>query len=231
VLHPEKIVGELRYITTFYQTIQSEHGYWRAAFSAAEIGVPLMITGLAGLVWMLWNASTRRVAASWLLFALLLFLAFASSPFRPFRNLLPLVPPFCVAAALFCAGLSNYWKPRLHRLLVAAFVSLVALSLAWSSARHLQWRTQRVDTRVRAIDWLRQHATKDQTVLAVRELAILPAEWKRIAATPTVIPWFEAADLLERQRFDYIVTGEFDLRHAPDPNGWSAYRDRWIAVP
>ena len=233
VLHPQKIVGELRYITTFYQTIQSEHGYWRAAFSASEIGIPLMITGLSGLAWMLCNASTRRVAVSWLLFALLLFLAFASSPFRPFRNVLPLVPPFCIAAALFCVWLGSFLKQRLHPALAAIagaiFVSLVALSLAWSSARYLQWRTQRVDTRVRAIDWLQQHARKDQTVLAVRELAILPAEWKRIAAPATVVSWFEAAELLERQRFDYIVTGEFDLRHAPDPDGWFAYRDRWNA--
>ena len=61
---------------------------------------------------------------------------------------------------------------------------------------------QRSDTRVRAIDWLQQHATKDQTVLGLRQLAILPAEWKRLAAKATVISWFEAADLLERQRLD-----------------------------
>jgi hypothetical protein len=58
---------------------------------------------------------------------------------------------------------------------------------------------------------------------------ILPDEWKRIAAGSTVVPWFEAAELLQRQHFDYIVTGEFDLRHASDLNGWSAYLDRWKA--
>jgi hypothetical protein len=58
-------------------------------------------------------------------------------------------------------------------------------------------------------------------------MAILPAEWKRVAAQTTIVSWFEAVDLLERQQFDYIVTGEFDLRYAPDPNAWSAYHDRW----
>ena len=58
---------------------------------------------------------------------------------------------------------------------------------------------------------------------------ILPAEWKRLAANATVVPWIEAADLLQRQRFDYIVTGEFDLRLASDPNALSAYRDAWKA--
>ncbi len=85
------------------------------------------------------------------------------------------------------------------------------------------------DTRIRAVDWLQQHASKGETVLGIGELAILPAEWKRIAAGLTVVPWFEAVDLLERQRFDYVVTGEFDLSYASDPKGWSDYRDRWKA--
>jgi hypothetical protein len=224
----------LRYITTFYQTIQSEHGYWRAAFSAAEVGAPLMIAGLAGALWMLWNPGTRKVALSWIAFALVMVMAFVSSSFKPFRNLLSLVPPLCIAAALLCIWLDQYFEQRDRRppfasWLVPALVLLIALSLGWFSIRHLQARTQRIDTRVRAIDWLQQHATKEQTVLGIRELSILPAEWKRIAARLTVVPWFEAADLIERQRFDYVVTGEFDLRHAPDPNAWSAYRDRWNA--
>ena len=234
VLHPEKILGELRYITTFYQTIQSEQNYWRAAFSAAEIGVPLMIAGLAGIIWMLWNGATRKVALSWIAFSILLLSGFITSSFQPFRNLVPLVPPLCIAAALFSVWLSECCKRQVHRpRLASSFLTalglVIALSLAWSSGRHLQWRMHRIDTRVRAIDWLQQHATKDQTVLGIRELAILPTEWKRLAAKATIVPWFEAADLLERQRFDYIVTGEFDLRYAPDPNAWSVYRDRWNA--
>jgi len=55
---------------------------------------------------------------------------------------------------------------------------------------------------------------------------ILPTEWKRIASSSTVIPWFEAMEFLQRQRFDYIVTGEFDLRYASDPNAWAAYSGR-----
>ena len=232
VLHPEKIIGELRYITNFYQTIRSEQGYWEAAFSAAEIGVPLMIAGLAGMAWMLWNRATRKVAASWIAFAFLLFLGFASASFKPFRNLLPLVPLLCIASALLCVWLAQYLRSRIQRAVIpagfaTALVFVIAFSLAWSTIRHGQWRMQRIDTRVRAIDWLRQRATKEHTVLGIHELAILPAEWSRVAARTTVVSWFEAADLLERDRFDYIVTGEFDLRYAPDPNAWSAYRDRW----
>lgn len=234
ILHPGKIVKELRGLANFYQTIRSEPGYWNAALSGWEIGVALMIAGLAGIIWMFWNVPTRRTALSWIAFALLLLAAVVWSSFQPFRNLLSLVPPLCIAAALLCDRLGEYLEHRHERWafaswLAPAVILVVALSLAWSSARHLQLRTTHIDTRVRAIDWLQQHATQEETVLGLRELSILPAEWKRIAARPTIVPWFQAADLLERQRFDYVVTGEFDLRYASDPNGWSAYRDRWKA--
>ena len=232
VLHPEKIIGEIRYIAKFYQTIQAEQGYWSAALSGGEIGLPLLVTGLAGIVWMFWNVSTRTVAVSWIVFALLLVSALVSSRFQPFRNLLALIPPLCIAAALLCYRLSEYLARRDRRptwspWLIPALILLIGASLAWPSALHLQARTRHVDARIRAIDWLQQHATKEETVLGIRELEILPAEWKRIAARSVVVPWFEALDLLQRQRFDYVVTGEFDLRYAKDPAGWSAYRDRW----
>lgn len=233
-LHLEKIVEWFRVITKFYQTLQSHQSYWGAALSGGEIGVSLMITGLSGIIWMFWNESTRRVAVSWIAFALLLLSAVVWSSFQPFRNVLSVVPPLCIAAALLCDWLGKYLEHRHRRLvltswLAPALIGLVALSLAWSTARHVHRRTSHIDTRVRAIDWLQQHATRNETVLGIRELSILPAEWKRLAAKATVVPWFQAADLLERQRFDYIVTGEFDLRYASDPNAWSAYRDRWQA--
>ena len=232
VLHPEKIIGELKYITTFYQTIRSEQGYWQAAFSAEEIGAPLMIAGLAGVGWMLWDRATRKVALSWIAFALILFLGFASSSFKPFRNLLPLVPLLCVAGAMFCVWLAEFLKTRVQRpvsvsVAVTALTLVIAFSLAHSSVRHVQLRMQRIDTRVRAIDWLHRHATKEQTVLGLNEMAILPAEWNRVAARTRVVSWFEAADLLERERFDYIVSGEFNLSRAPDPNAWAAQLERW----
>jgi hypothetical protein len=232
VLHSEKIFEWFRAIAHFYQSIQSDQGYWSAAISAAEIGVPLTITGLAGIIWMSCNVATRRVALGWIAFALLLLSVVAWSSFQPFRNLLSLVPPLCIAAALFCDWLSKYFRHShsripLRRWLAPALTLLVAFSLAFSTARHLDTRMSHVDTRVRAIDWLQQHATKDEKVLGIRELSILPAEWKRIAAKATVVPWFEALSLLDRERFDYLVIGEFDLRYASDPKGWSAYSDRW----
>jgi hypothetical protein len=83
------------------------------------------------------------------------------------------------------------------------------------------------DSRLQAIDWLQQHATKEERILGIRELAILPAEWKRVAASATVVSWFEASDLLEREQFDYVVTGDFDLRYTPDADRSSTWLARW----
>jgi hypothetical protein len=234
ILHPAKIVGELRGISRFYHAVQTDHGYWITALSGWEIGVPLMIAGLAGLVWMIRNAPTRLVVLSWIAFGLLLVSAVVWSSFQPFRNVLSLVPPLCLAAALFLVRAGQYLEQRfglgaLHGWLASGLIALVAGSLGWFSLLHLERRTTSIDTRIRAIDWLQQHSTKEQTVLGIRELAILPAEWKRIAANSVVVPWFEAADLLGQRHFDYIVTGEFDLRYAPNPTAWSAYLDRWKA--
>jgi hypothetical protein len=223
VLHPSGIIGEIRGISRFYQTIHSQAGYWSSAFSSEEIGVPLMIAGLAGITWMLWYAPTRRTALSWIAFGLLLLSAIISSSFQPFRNVLPLVPPLCIAAALLLDRTrlaSGVW-------IAALVVAVIGFSLGWSSTVYLRTRTSHIDARIKTIDWLQSHASNHERVLGIRELAILPAEWKRIAANTTVVPLSEAADLLEREQFDYAVTGEFDLRYLPDADRWSAYLARW----
>ena len=231
VLHPSGIVREISGISRFYQTIHSEAGYGRTAFSSEEIGLLLMIAGLAGIIWMLWHAPTRRTTLSWIAFGALLLSAIISSSFQPFRNVLPLVPPLCIAAALLLDCSWKYFQDRV-RLAAASWIGpvmvvVVGSSLGWSSAAYLRTRTSHVDARIRAIDWLKQHASKGERVLGIRELAILPAEWKRIAANLTVVSWPEAADLLEREQFDYVVTGEFDLRYAPEAGRLSAYLARW----
>jgi len=231
VFHLERIVVLLRLLVSGdYQAIRSDQNYWSAALSASEIGVPLMIAGLASIVWMCWNVSTRRVALSWIAFALLLVLAVAWANFQPFRNLLSLVPPFCIAVALLFDRLLYSFEHQsrpLIRWLAVGVILFLTLSLARATLQHLQPRLTHIDTRVRAIDWIQQHATKEETVLGLQELSVLPGEWNRVAARCTVVPWFEALDLLERQRFDYIVTGDLDLRYAPDPNAWASYLDRW----
>ena len=214
-----------------YGIITSSPGYFGQAISAFELGWPLTIAGCAGIVLMLRRKSTRCTALSWLFFAVLLLALFVGRPFQPFRNLLPLVPTFCIAAAIAFSDLIDWARRGAHPWLrfgvTVALIGGCVVSLGFASFRQVQRRMAHQDSRIKAIDWLQQHATKEETVLGVQELSILPAEWKRIAARSTIVPWFEALDLLQRQRFDYIVTGEFDLRYARDPKAWSLYRDRW----
>lgn len=216
-----------------YAEIHSPEGYFVQAISRFELGVPLLLVGIVGITLMLRQVKTRTVALGWICFAAVLIASFMGKSFRPFRSFLPLIPPLCIAVAIAFSDLID-WARRggyswLRSSVTVALIGGCVGSLAFSSFQQVQRRMAHLDSRIQAVDWLQQHATKEETVLGIRELSILPAEWNRIAARCAVIPWFEAADLLERQRFDYIVTGEFDLRYASDPRAWSAYRDRWKA--
>ena len=217
----------------FYGSIHSPQGYFVQAISMLELGVPLLLAGSVGILLMLRQKKTRTGVLAWISFAVVLIAVFLNSPFRPFRSFLPLVPPACIAAALAFSDLID-WGRRGARpwLPFGANIVLIGgsvLSLGFSSFQQVQRRMVHQDSRIQAVDWFQQHATREATVLSIRELAILPHEYKRLGARCIVVPWFEALDLLERQRFDYIVTGEFDLRDATDPNGWSAYREHWKA--
>ena len=214
-----------------YTQIQSTQGYIAQAISNSELGVPLLVVGLAGIILMLCRDRTRGTAVAWLVFAVFLIGLFINSSFRPFRSFLSLVPLWCIAAAIALSGLVDWAlaKKEIWWRSAMAFV-LVCLcfgSLGFSSYHQIKRRIAHEDTRIQAVNWLRERTSSRDTIVAVHELMILPTEWQRILANVVVVPWFEAADLLERQRFDYIVTGEFDLRYATDPAGWSAYQDRW----
>lgn len=216
-----------------YSWIPWSQGYFAQAISTAELGVPLLLVGTAGVILMLRQKRTRPVVLAWICFAALLMASFMGKSFRPFRSFLPLVPPFCIAAAIALSYLVD-WSRRGAQAGLRLAVTIILISgcvgsLGFSSFRQVQPRMAHQDSRIQALDWLQQHATKEKTILCISELSILPSEWKRVGLTPTVVPWFEAADLLERQQFDYVVSGEFDLRFATDPAGWAAYQDRWKA--
>ncbi len=235
LLHPSKIIGELHAQVAFYQSIRSEQNYWTAALSVSEIGIPLLIAGLAGVVAMLLKRKTRLVALGWIGFAALLLSAVVWPSFQPFRNLLSLVPLLCIAAgASFFDEIIQYLERRKFARhaapVVMIAVSLFALPSAWASISYLHIRLTRVDSRIQAIDWLQRNATKEMKILGLRELGILPGEWNRLPAGAVVLPWREAADRLERERFDFVVTGEMDLRYLPEPDRWRAYREHWASL-
>jgi dolichyl-phosphate-mannose-protein mannosyltransferase/glycosyl transferase family 22 (putative mannosyltransferase) len=231
ILKLPAVMRDVAITASNYGIINSSPGYFGQAVSGSELGWPLTIAGCAGIVFMFRRKSTRSTALSWSLFVLLLLAIFLGKPFQAFRNLLPLVPLLCIAAAIVFSDLIDWARrgapPWLRFGLTVALIGGCVVSLGFSSFRQAQRRMAHPDTRIQAIDWLQQHAAKEERILGIRELAILPAEWKRLAASSTVVSWFEASDLLEREQFDYVVTGDLDLRYAPDADQSSAWLARW----
>ena len=227
------LARDLAVTSANYRIINSAPGYFGQAVLNSELGWPLAIAGCLGIGWMFRQKTTRSIALGWILFAGLLLAVLVGKPFQPFRNLLPLVPLLCIAAGIGFSHLIDWARqrpfssPRLGAV-VALICGCIVLS-GFFSFRQVRQRMAHRDSRLQAIDWLRQHATNQDRVLGLRELAILPAEWRRLPAAVTVASWPETLDLLERERFDYVVTGEFDLRYATDPNRALAYRERWQA--
>ncbi len=231
ILHWRLVARDVAVTAANYRIIESKPGYFGQAVTSSELGWFVVLAGCAGLGLMFRDKVTRSTALGWSLFGVTLLTPFVTKPFQPFRNLLPLVPLFCIAAAIAFSQLIR-WARRHGRaaLGLATATVLVVVTVASSvlaSRPPLQRRLAQRDSRVQAIDWLQQHTTRDERVLAVCELAILPAEWKRLAASTIVVPWCEALDLLDRGQFDYVVTGDFDTRSAPDAGTAPVCLARW----
>jgi hypothetical protein len=225
--NPAGIAKTVSGIAGFYDVLSSDVGYFKAALSSQELGVPLMVIGIAGMVWLfLHNRTSRALALSSFGFGVLLLSALIWSRFQPLRNVLSLVPLICIASAFFLTRLDVFVRGWLG----LALALLVAVSLAIPSWRFVRKQRHLVDSRVAAITWLQKHARPDTRILALEELAILPREWKRLPAQPTLVSWFDAPAALARGSFDYLLTSDFDLQFARDPKRWAEQRDRWSAL-
>lgn len=193
-----------------YATFSPTRGIFRQALAPEDLGLLLTLAGLFGLALLALRRETRPAVAGWLAFGGLLLGPLLRYGFQPFRNALPLVPPFVVAAACLFGDWSPLARRRGARIL-AASVLLVGLTPGLLDA----WRMRRVrDSRTVFIDWLVTLAGPDHRVLFVRELAFLPKELERVRATVVVAPWTEARALTEGGGFDALVYGKFDLAGA-----------------
>ena len=228
-LQPRKVWHDILANVKAYDWIPWRQSYFAQATSMSELGWPLLLISCAGLVLMLRQGRTRGVALGWILFGATVIGLFAGKSFQPFRNLLPLVSPLCIAAAIAFVSLIGWARRRLHRWLRGGVAILLIAgsvgSLGFASFQHVRQRMAHRDSRVQAVDWLQQHVGKRQRVLAIKELAVLPSEWRRIQAEITVVPLSEATPLVHGGPFDYLVTGELDQGTPGDP--WQASREAW----
>jgi hypothetical protein len=205
-----------------YATFPSTRGLFRQALDAEELGMLLTVVGILGLALLALRRETRPIVVGWLAFGGFLLVPLLRYGFQPFRNALPLVPPFAVAASCLFGDGSPLARWRGARVFAAAIL-LVGLTPglleAWSIRRH-------VDTRVLLVNELAQDRWAGKRILVQRELAILPAELCRARATFTVVAWSEIRQLAQNGEFDAVVFGDFDTNAAPRVP-WLAGLEDW----
>ena len=214
-----------------YGTNHSDSGYFGQAVSRIELGWPLSLAAGAGLLILLRQPGTRWTAISWCVAGGISLCVLLRLPFQPFRNLLPFVPLICISAAIALVKATE-WTRRsplvwLRSAVLVLLVSIVTALPAIAGWTAIQRRIAHRDSRIEAIDWLQEHTTKEQSVLGIRELAILPPEWKRVNARITLVSLAEATALLDREKFDYVVTGDFDARFTPDAEAGAGKIAKW----
>jgi len=194
---------------------QSLGSYWDQAVRRAEWDQPLEHPEL-GAVFLAWIAlgwlaaladrRSRATAVAWTLYAGVAALALCRYPFRPFRNVLPLIPLGCVLAALLVARLRERVPRRTW--VDAGAVVLAGLLLLPPSLTYARGRKDLVDSRVQAVDWVRAHVATGDPLLVSQELAIVRSELRRLGGWAAVLPEREARKRLRRHGgFALVITG------------------------
>jgi hypothetical protein len=184
---------------------------WDVPFRGPELGWPFVALALAGLAAALWDRRTRSSAAGWTLYVSLSLALYARQSFQPFRNLLPLVPVACAAAAILSARV----RERLSRPVwadAAAFL-LVGFLFGPLDLRFARERAAFQDSRVETIDWLSQNSLPGQTVLVLNHLAFLPSELERLEGRRVEnVPWEWIQQRLRRRRAHFLVLSQMPTR-------------------
>jgi hypothetical protein len=223
VLRTAKVLADIQASSQFYGSLKMDSFWsqavrraeWDLPFEHPEVGIVFLILSAAGLALALWDREWRRPAWGWSLFAVATVVVAMLYPFRPFRNLLALVPLGCVLAALFYASLRRLLSRPLGLDLAAAILPLALFAPALYQYSVSQFRLE--DTREKALHWLAHHARPEDRILFAEELAFLPGRVDRLPNETAVRPWEKAWNRVWSRRFHYLVLGEIT---APDGHLW-----------
>jgi hypothetical protein len=130
------------------------------------VGWPLLLAGLAGMIWML--ASRPRAAAIIFSFPLIYYVVAGRGTTVFVRYMIPVVPFLCLGAGALIAS-AYVAVARRHqsvaRAIAAGLVVLCAVPTA-VKAIALDRVLSQTDSRVLATDWMAQHVAPNSTVLA-----------------------------------------------------------------
>jgi hypothetical protein len=224
VLRTGAVLRDLHTQSFLYSTMQ-RGSYWDQALVRAEWDHPIeapelgsAYIALAGLGLLVALAERRqaRAVAGWLLLAGAFGLVLAPYPFRPFRNLLPVVPLLAVLTAFLYAGLRRAATRRRGTFaaglavdLAAALAPLVLFGSALFAYDAERLRLQ--DSRTLAVDWLATHSRRGDSVLVASELMILPIQLDTLQARKVVAPWASWRQLMQEGTYRFALIGNFAL--------------------
>jgi hypothetical protein len=227
VLRTSQVHDAIDAQTSIYDGKATPTGYLQQLVTTREVGLPVALLGVAGLVLLLVRPRSRVLTAGWIVFALVLLYPLLRTDYQPFRNLLPLLPYLAIlaAASLVTAvraaarrlGWSSRTRWAVIGLAVAILVTYVGLAGTRPAVQPLIGIT---DSRTAAVDWLVAHSHDGQRVLVAEELRLLPSELDRIPGQVTVASIDETSPPLELDGFDTVVTGAF----TPAATGWPAVK-------
>jgi len=208
VLRTKVLWQSFRQEAAFYASMPAIQGYFAWSTRKDELGPVFPLLALLGLAGLLVRRKTRAVAGTWLAFAGLFLAPLLVPKYRPFRNVLPLIPIACVGAGAVFATLVELPRRRSRLLTVAAAAAALVLSATLLRTSYaVQSMSAAVrDSRRDAVDWLARETRPGQNVLLVQELAVLPEEVARIPAKVSVLPWAYAAAESAAEKYDWVVT-------------------------
>jgi hypothetical protein len=206
VTEPERVLAILRRQSQIYSA-NPRGSLWQQAVVRAEwdqplerpeLGWILLLATLAGWIVALLDRRWRRPVAAWTLFAASLLILADRYAFRPFRNLLPLVPLACIACALLVAWLAGHGPAARRRWLAAAVALALPASVLPASAGYASERAAFEDSRAEAVRWLAPRLSPGDRVLVAAELRVARSELSRLGSV-TVLPFGDARRQLRRR--------------------------------
>ncbi len=133
VLRTSAILDAMRIAREAY-SVGATDSYLQRLSQARELGIVILLVGVAGLGVLVRSRRTRPIAIAYLVFAIPTVAVLLPSVFQPVRNLVPLIPFLVIAAATAVVNVVGFVGARLHlpRSVQSAGAVAIVLVLCWS---------------------------------------------------------------------------------------------------
>jgi dolichyl-phosphate-mannose-protein mannosyltransferase len=214
-LRTGQVVRALRYDSNYYTTAPATVSCLRAALDAREIGPLLVALAAAGVVLLVRAPRARVITLGWLLFAAGLLAMLLRHVYQPYRNVLPIIPFLCIAAAAALAAGARWIDRRRADAIGVLAATGVALAMLVTGVKdYVNWATRTTDTRVVARRWLERNLRPDDRVLVMEELAFLPSELASLPTAAKVVRGPMVGRGLATGDFTHVVVGVPEARTA-----------------